>query len=220
MATASEFDRLFTKRVPHIYEKIFFSVDYESFKKCLDVSKSWNDLLTSEPFQRRGKSVFCLDIQKELFLAAERGNVDTIKRVLSSFAFDINFITEINGSPLILAAKNGHKGVVQLLLDRGAQPNMEDQTGMTPLNGAVLKGHKDVVQLLLDRGAEINMADQRGWTPLHGAATKGHRDVVQLLFDRGADPNMADHFGRTALSKALGKGHMDIANILKENGGV
>ena len=58
MAPACEFDRLFTKKVPHIHEKIFFSLDYESFKNCVEVSKSWNDLLTSDNFLRRGKSVF------------------------------------------------------------------------------------------------------------------------------------------------------------------
>ena len=79
MATVCQFDRLLTKRVPHIHERIFFSVGYESFKKCLNVSKSWNDLLTSESFLRRGESIFCEDIHKELLLAAERGNVDIIR---------------------------------------------------------------------------------------------------------------------------------------------
>ena len=91
--TSCQFDKLFTKTVPHIYEKIFFSVGYESFKKCTEVSKSWKDLLTSEPFLRRGKSVFCEDIQKDLLLAAESGNVDIIRKVLNSFMVDVNFMT-------------------------------------------------------------------------------------------------------------------------------
>ena len=98
---ACEFDRVFSKKVPHILEDIFFSVDYDSFKKCLEVSKSWNDLLTSESFLRRGKLVFCEDIQKELLLAAARGNVDTIRKFLSTFMVDVNFMTS---SPLIKAA--------------------------------------------------------------------------------------------------------------------
>ena len=168
MTAACEFDRLFTKSVLHIHEKIFFSLDYESFKKCLEVSKSWNDLLTSESFLRRGKSVFREDIHKELLLAAERGNTDIIRRVLSSFMVDINWIG-LNwiGSPLMVAADNGHQDVVQLLLDRGAEPNMADQNGVTPLHEAAFQGHNDVVQLLLDRGAEPNMAEQDGLTPLH-----------------------------------------------------
>ena len=41
---------LFTRSVPHILEKIFFSLDYESFMRCSEVNKTWNDLLTSEPY--------------------------------------------------------------------------------------------------------------------------------------------------------------------------
>ena len=54
MTSACEFDRLFTKRVPHIHEKIFFSMDYETFKKCLEVSKSSHDVLTSV-FSQKGQ---------------------------------------------------------------------------------------------------------------------------------------------------------------------
>ena len=149
---ACEFDRLFTKNVPHILEDIFFSLDYESFKKCLEVSKSWNDLLTSESFQRKGKSVFCEDIQKDLLLAAERGNVDTIRRVLSTFMVDVNFMTENHASPLIQAAFNGRKDVIQLLLDRGAEANMAAQDGRTPLSHALQMGHMDIANILTENG--------------------------------------------------------------------
>ena len=148
MAAACEFDKLFTKAVPHILEQIFFSVDYESFKKCLKVSKSWNDLLTSESFLRRGKSVFCEDIQEELLLAADLGNVDAIRRVLSHFMVDINFMTERNGSPLMLAAEKGHQDVVQLLLDRGAEPNIANQFGRTAQYYALQNGHLDIANIL------------------------------------------------------------------------
>ena len=41
------FDKLFTNSVPHILEKVFFSLDYNSFKSCLEVSRTWNEQLTS-----------------------------------------------------------------------------------------------------------------------------------------------------------------------------
>ena len=46
------FDQLRSKTVPHILEKIFFALDYESYKICFEVSTTWRRLLTSEPFQR------------------------------------------------------------------------------------------------------------------------------------------------------------------------
>ena len=157
---ACEFDRVFSKNVPHILEDIFFSLDYNSFKKCLVVSKSWNELLTSESSLRRGKSVFCEDIQKELLEAAAgvRGNVDIIKRVLSTFMVDVNFMTENHASPLIQAAFNGRKDVIQLLLDRGAAPNMADQDGMTPLSYALQMGHMDVANILTENGGALGGA--------------------------------------------------------------
>ena len=42
------FDKLFKRNVPHILEKIFLSLDTKSYMCCLDVNKSWKDLLTSE----------------------------------------------------------------------------------------------------------------------------------------------------------------------------
>ena len=54
----SPFDLLFKKNVPHILEKIFLYLDYESYKSCLMVDKTWNHFLTSESFKRIGKSTF------------------------------------------------------------------------------------------------------------------------------------------------------------------
>ena len=59
------FDKLFTKSVPHILEKIFFSLDFKSFNTCMDVSKTWRDLLTSDTYRAKGRLVF----HNELFLA-------------------------------------------------------------------------------------------------------------------------------------------------------
>ena len=50
--TQDEFDKLLSKNVPHIHEGIFFSLDYESFVACRKVSRKWEELLSSEPFQR------------------------------------------------------------------------------------------------------------------------------------------------------------------------
>merc|ERR1712154_732796 len=47
---SSPLTMLFTRSVPHILEKIFFSLDYESFVRCSEVNRTWNGLLTSEPY--------------------------------------------------------------------------------------------------------------------------------------------------------------------------
>ena len=56
------FDKIFLKNVPHILEIIFFSLDFESYKKCLEVNNTWKELLTSESYQTKGKIVFHQEI--------------------------------------------------------------------------------------------------------------------------------------------------------------
>ena len=88
-------------------------------------------------------------------------------------------------TPLHHAAWYGRKDVVQLLLDRGAVPNMANQYGGTPLHSAALGGHKDVVQLLLDRGAKPNMRILDGATPLSLALQNSHMDTANILTENG-----------------------------------
>ena len=48
-----EFDKLFTRNVPHILERIFFSLDYVSFTACRDVCEAWSELHSSEVYRRK-----------------------------------------------------------------------------------------------------------------------------------------------------------------------
>ena len=48
---------------------------------------------------------------------------------------------------------HGHKDIVEMLLDRGADINMADNYGFTPLHEAAIHGQVEVVQFLIERGA-------------------------------------------------------------------
>ena len=61
----SNIDILFKKYVPHILEKIFFSLDYESYKRCIKVNSTWKNLLQSESYQRKAKALFHDQISEE-----------------------------------------------------------------------------------------------------------------------------------------------------------
>ena len=118
--------------------------------------------------------------------------------------------------------------MVQLLLERGAEVNVQNKYGETPLYMAAWSGHSDVVKMLLDGGAKPDLVTKLGCTPMHMAASNGHIKVVQLLLESGAKPNVANAFRNTPLCiwhtmplchYANAYGYKDIANILREYGG-
>ena len=216
------YDTLFTKSVVHIHEKIFFSLDYESFKNCLEVSKTWNELLTSESFQNKAKCIFHEEILMDaiyLFEATMQGNNYQIRRTLANGMVNIDLEYGLNRTTLLMTAANGgQEDIVQLLLNRGANPDKTDACGITPLSRASSKGHHSVVKLLLDSGANPNKAANNGNTPLYYASWRGHKKVAQLLMAHGANPNKAGEGGLTPLHMAAVYGHREVVKSLLSAG--
>jgi ankyrin repeat protein len=107
--------------------------------------------------------------------------------------------------------------VVRVLLEAGADKEVANKNGMTPLNNAALNGHEAVVVLLLEAGADKEAATRLGATPLYNAALKGHEAVVRLLLEAGAGKETANKNGKT-LKIAAENGHAAVVVLLLEAG--
>ena len=224
------FDKLFKINVPHILEKIFFSLEYKSFKNCLEVNNGWNELLTSEAYKKKGKRTFNKEIGEEMWNEVYNDNAKEVKRLFSSGMVDIN-MKKVNrlGEDITLlygAAECGLRDVAKVLLDAGVDPNKGKHNGETPLHIAVRYGHTDVVKILINGGADINKLYQYSYitqppyevTPLHLAAAKESTDMIKLLLDAGAEVDKADNRGSTALHCAARRDHNDVAKHLIDAG--
>jgi ankyrin repeat protein len=115
------------------------------------------------------------------------------------------------------AAINGDIGRVRELLDRGVDPNIIDDHGITALIFASQKGHTEIVRLLLENNADINITDYFSWTALIYASSGGYTEIVGLLLENGADPNIRKN-GQPSLPWASRRGHTDIVRMLLDHG--
>jgi ankyrin repeat protein len=127
----------------------------------------------------------------------------------------------IGGStPLMYAALYGDAASVRILLERGADPNVRNDSGATALMWAIADVRK--TRLLVDRGADVNVRSNDGRTPLLVAAGRaGSRAVLELLLARGANPNAKSGslFGdMTPLAQAAYAGDADAIQLLLGRG--
>lgn len=87
---------------------------------------------------------------------------------------------------------------IRFLLQRGADPNIRNKKGLTPLQLATAMGFADGVEALIKGGASVNVSDQTGETPLIAAVHSRNVAMVRLLLEQGADPDRNDNSGRSA----------------------
>ena len=83
-------------------------------------------------------------------------------------------------------------GWTGLLLNNGADPNLSNRAGDTPLIAAARVGYKAAAEWLLARKAKVDETNRMGETALIIAVQQRHKDLVKLLLDKGADPDKAD----------------------------
>ncbi len=92
---------------------------------------------------------------------------------------------------------------VRDLLAAGADPDVRDDDGRTPLFSAVLGGSIGLVGLLLEAKADINARDGQGFSALHFAAQEDLPEMARLLISKGADVNAVDEDGASVLWRAI-----------------
>ena len=155
-----------------------------------------------------------------LYLATFKNNVFIVQLLLQRPEIDVNRGDSMSRrSPLIIAAERNHTDIVELLLERGADPSIRDrQGGGTALLRAADYGCISVIETMVKHKVSLHCRDDDERTIMHGACAHGKPDVVRFLKANGLDPNARDKNGLTPLHEACCEGKVEVVEVLLEIG--
>jgi hypothetical protein len=129
--------------------------------------------------------------------AAYDGNLRIVQELIKYNA-DIN-AGDYEGDTAIYDASRGHTldcpNIVRLLLEHGADVDVRQNEGLTPLHMASMKGALEVARVLLEHGADVQAEDNRGRTPLQVVSSwqnLNRDEMTRLLVERGAELEQGD----------------------------
>ncbi len=151
----------------------------------------------------------------DIFEAASLGRAERVSALLEDGSATASWSAD-GFTPLHFACFFGQEKIVEMLLDRGADPNPVARNPMkvTPLHSAAAARNLPIVTALLAHGALPNVRQHGGWTPLHSAAQHGDQAMVEALLKHGADRAAQSDDGATPADLARKSGHAEIAEAL------
>ncbi|KAI1235378.1 hypothetical protein IHE44_0002240 [Lamprotornis superbus] len=173
-----------------------------------------------------------------LHLACTYGHEDCVKALVyydvHSCRLDIG--NEKGDTALHIAARWGYQGIIEVLLQNGANPEIQNRMKETSLQCALNSKVEKLLRAVADgdlemkfsricsNGLGVNVSNQDGFTPLHMAALHGHGELAALLLrhgasgKHGASVNLCNAKGNTALHEAVASGNEALVALLLQNG--
>ncbi|KAL9052569.1 MAG: hypothetical protein Q9162_005317 [Coniocarpon cinnabarinum] len=163
-----------------------------------------------------------------LHLAAEHGHADVIQTLLKHGAAYQAESKYDGATALHKAAHRNHGRAIAVLIDAGADVNLRDAEGMTPLKWATQGKSLQAAHKLLEAGANLDIRIKRGVnlenataegsTILDASVNAGDVAFVQIFIQYGADPNAIGPHGLRPLHTAAKKGKLAMVEALVEGG--
>ncbi|KAL9119241.1 MAG: hypothetical protein Q9187_004208, partial [Circinaria calcarea] len=143
--------------------------------------------------------------------AAKRGSVEIVRQLLDHEA-NIDAVTLTSSTAASVACSFGHKDVLSVLAERGANLNFGGDIAGHPLQVTIRNWDEGLVDVPLSNGVSANTVFSDGSGALHYAIRS--LQIVKMLLEKKADPNMADKGELTPLQLAVVNGDLDVVKAL------
>ncbi len=159
---------------------------------------------------------------RDLYELIQRGDLGSIKKVISQFPLFLDKPLKPFGPPLCRAAESGKLEIVKYLVEAGADVHLRGGFSETnAVEHAASRGHVAVLKYLLSIGGTMD-TDTGQQNPLLSAIYNGHDECAKILIDHGIDFNTTyirpDGSEFNALSHSLDYGREEITRYLKTKG--
>jgi ankyrin repeat protein len=158
-----------------------------------------------------------LELLGEAIGSARGGDVTQLQLAIQHGA-SINTRNRVGDTLLVIAIKGEHTEYALRALEAGADPQMANAAGVTPLMAAAFQGDVEVVRALLSRHVALDATDRVQKTAMVYAAGAGRSHVVELLLNAGVPVNARYDAQLTALMWAAGNGFADTTRLLLQRG--
>lgn len=159
-----------------------------------------------------------IEKEDEYFSESAKDSEQQLKlvEILLTYNNKIDIKDNWGQTPLYLAVENNLIKIVKLLIDKGADININaKEYGLTPLHRAAERNHAEIIKILLDNGANIDVKDKNGITPLYYAVDRSNEKSVRMLLDYGANILIKNKNGLTPLQCAQIHSNTNILNMVK-----
>lgn len=150
--------------------------------------------------------------------AAVRGDISRLEGLGRQPRVNVNVRDGLGETALFAAVCHDHLEAAALLLEAGADPNIECSVSWAALHAVSRSGNEAMAALLLKWKANTEVRDSKGWVPLHVSSLYGTNGVATILLDGKADPNARANDNRIPLHTAVDYGHVEVIRNLVRHG--
>jgi len=140
-----------------------------------------------------------------LIQAVEKNDLEKVQEILQDSSYPINETNDKGETPLLIATHENYIEVAKLLIEAGADINLQDNIQDSAYLYAGAQGKTEILKYMIEHAEpNQNIVNRYGGNALIPAAEKGHLNNVKiLLLDGKADIDHQNNFGYTALIEAV-----------------
>ncbi|WP_427110300.1 ankyrin repeat domain-containing protein [Lysinibacillus xylanilyticus] len=140
-----------------------------------------------------------------LIQAVENNDLEKVQEILQDSSYPINETNDKGETPLLIATHENYIEVAKLLIEAGADINLQDNIQDSAYLYAGAQGKTEILKYMIEHAEpNQNIVNRYGGNALIPAAEKGHLNNVKLLLlDGKADIDHQNNFGYTALIEAV-----------------